>query len=675
MKYTRRIFSMLILLSLILTGCCLNLPIPRQEEPETSTHEIAISMEEVIAGLSSETVQVSPSVSLVTPAPEDVTYDEQTGTAYVNNTLIVYVQAGTDPGLVEELAADHGATVVGQVTKLDGYQLQLAAAMDMAALEALAAQMEEAPFVDYVLTDELLMVSPDYMPDDGWTEEGWSQKYKNEDSKTVDNLWGIKAIHAEKAWDYLEQMDNVTIGQIEEVTSRKHEDLQIKDVVNGSALSAVTATAYGIGREDHGTHVGGIMAAKADNGIGIAGVCAIEGTDVVTCNSWNGITVNNYMSGLSSLITDYNINVINISQHYGSYSLHFAATQGVEKAINKIQKNAEKAEKVLNRLLDRGYEFVLCVAAGNSNAEKFYKTNRWVDSNWDVTYGYTLSYGSASDTSKTYSGVDAKWNHFLCAIEEQQLVDRIIVVGNAKLAKDGYASSPSSCVGGRVDIMAPGTDICSLTYGGKYKLDSGTSMATPHVSGVAAMLFACDGGLSGKEVKEYICSTADRTYADHYTDVDAGMLRADLAVEAVLADSVEVLPTALKSCFMAFKELDKLKWDSSQCEQTGNGWVLIGNWGPATYSYTFPSTELTARPSMLYVTDHLMAPGLAITDEICTGMTYQQVMQLDGVSSAADLGMGFGAVLYPESGCQILLFFSGNTEDAILHSAEIAFFE
>ncbi len=57
--------------------------------------------------------------------------------------------------------------------------------------------------------------------------------------------------------------------------------------------------------------------------------------------------------------------------------------------------------------------------------------------------------------------------------------------------------------GQTVDIAAPGSDIMS-TYVGTYAMDSGSSMAAPHVSAVAAMLFAYGKGTYPAEVKRII---------------------------------------------------------------------------------------------------------------------------------------------------------------------------
>ena len=55
-----------------------------------------------------------------------------------------------------------------------------------------------------------------------------------------------------------------------------------------------------------------------------------------------------------------------------------------------------------------------------------------------------------------------------------------------------------------VDIAAPGADIYSTTVGGGYVYANGTSMATPHVSGIAALLYACGEAPYPSNVKEII---------------------------------------------------------------------------------------------------------------------------------------------------------------------------
>ncbi len=68
-----------------------------------------------------------------------------------------------------------------------------------------------------------------------------------------------------------------------------------------------------------------------------------------------------------------------------------------------------------------------------------------------------------------------------------------------------------SCYGEKsVDIAAPGKDIYSTVPGGGYDFKSGTSMATPHVSGAAGLLLAMDPTMSNDEIKTRLLEGADK---------------------------------------------------------------------------------------------------------------------------------------------------------------------
>jgi hypothetical protein len=59
-------------------------------------------------------------------------------------------------------------------------------------------------------------------------------------------------------------------------------------------------------------------------------------------------------------------------------------------------------------------------------------------------------------------------------------------------------------------VVAPGVDVYSTQLGGGYKLLSGTSMATPHVAGVVALMLSANPNLTAAQVRSILTSTASR---------------------------------------------------------------------------------------------------------------------------------------------------------------------
>ncbi|MET8028721.1 S8 family peptidase [Streptomyces avermitilis] len=79
--------------------------------------------------------------------------------------------------------------------------------------------------------------------------------------------------------------------------------------------------------------------------------------------------------------------------------------------------------------------------------------------------------------------------------------------------------------GGEVNIAAPGRDVRSAAPGGGYKSMSGTSMATPHVAGVLALLAQATPNASAADLKASLLSSAF-PLAQPVTDVGSGLLQA-----------------------------------------------------------------------------------------------------------------------------------------------------
>ncbi len=84
--------------------------------------------------------------------------------------------------------------------------------------------------------------------------------------------------------------------------------------------------------------------------------------------------------------------------------------------------------------------------------------------------------------------------------------DTVIAVGS--VGRTGLWSSFSN-YGSNLELVAPGEAILSTAPGSTYTLKSGTSMACPHISGVAALLFSRYPGMSNLDVRRRLTETAD----------------------------------------------------------------------------------------------------------------------------------------------------------------------
>ncbi|KYH31974.1 S8 family peptidase [Neomoorella mulderi] len=117
--------------------------------------------------------------------------------------------------------------------------------------------------------------------------------------------------------------------------------------------------------------------------------------------------------------------------------------------------------------------------------------------------------------------------------------------------KNNLASFSSR--GSEVTVAAPGVDILSTYPGGKYRAMSGTSMACPHVAGVAALVLSRDGHISGRQVVKTITSTATRLPGLTPEEQGSGLVNAsflaagtrfnDEAREGPAVTSLSVIPS------------------------------------------------------------------------------------------------------------------------------------
>ncbi len=463
---------------------------------------------------------------------------ESDGIRYLNNEMIIHAVSGSDKNSVLALISDYNGRIVGEIQVTDTYQVRFPKVYSYEELMQIKDKLEASPVVSWCSANTVFEEEPDYFP---VSDTKWHNEWNEGEASGLN--WGVEAIHAPEAWDYRDQMDYVDVGVID-CCFRNHEDITYTNRYF-NYTNQCTAS------DSHGTHVTGTIGAGFDNGRGISGVAPYTRlycySEVVLENNLPNNTekpksVIAYQYALTQLIVLDKCHVINISLNTGRDRCFVASLEDeenpnheyinasdqeyIQKAKNSINKDATEVGKYLKKMIDDPEvdDFVLCVAAGNVNDKgiQFVRDST-------ATYGYReVKSSDPPSIQKFNGGAKACYNNFLNAITIPQVKDRIIVVGSCGRT---YEYSNFSNIGGRVDVVAPGENIYSTVANNGYENNgwNGTSMATPHVSGIAAMLYSIDKDLEGDKVKEIIEKSAT-------TDVqgfDKNMVNAKLAVEQV----------------------------------------------------------------------------------------------------------------------------------------------
>jgi len=139
---------------------------------------------------------------------------------------------------------------------------------------------------------------------------------------------------------------------------------------------------------------------------------------------------------------------------------------------------------------------------------------------WCVQSGakvVSMSLGSSSDVQAFHDAVDAAYaagallvaaagNDYGGAVSYPAAYSSVVAV-SATDKSDNLAAF--SNVGPEVELAAPGVSVLSTWKDGGYATASGTSMSTPHVSGVAALAWEANPLFSNVEVRALLQSTAD----------------------------------------------------------------------------------------------------------------------------------------------------------------------
>lgn len=301
----------------------------------------------------------------------------------------------------------------------------------------------------------------------------------------------LDTIYAKQCWNILKEVphEKVKVAVLDTGADYTHSDL--KNIVNVNQSAEILTTSgitgpllgddYSNGYKNqetsHGTHVCGIIAAEAGNMEGIAGVASATDNSVVDL-----IAVDVFCEASKTTISHV-IQGMEYAMNQGAKVINLSL--GVKKQV--VQNDAIlKAE--CQKLADRN--ITLVCAAGNDGLYD-YGTVQMVPSDYDSTI---------SVMAADYAGYRADFSNY----------------------------------GSKKTVVAPGLNIYSTISGGRYAYKSGTSMATPVVTALVAMLYSVDPDITYPEVKRIVTETANPL-----ADADfcgAGMIDGEEMLNMVLDD-------------------------------------------------------------------------------------------------------------------------------------------
>lgn len=405
---------------------------------------------------------------------------------------------------------------------------------------------------------------------------------------------GLRVINAESAWDMTIGSLDVKIAIIDSGIDISHPDLIDKitdgyDYVDNDPIPDDTT--------GHGTHVAGIAAASADNGglgtdvVGTSWLSPIVPLKVCRDDSDDGCTTSDITAAIIDAVETEGVRVINLSIEGPNYS------ENEQTAIEYARLNG----------------ITVVAAAGNDREDN----NETLEIAYPAAYDYVIAVGAADN-----------------------LGENIL---------------PFSRLGCHIDLVAPGLNILSTaawnTSGGAfYEERTGTSMAAPFVSGVAALIYSVLSNPSHEpqtaiEVERILKTTATDEIGHPGNDSLSGfgLLNARKAlIEAAKpqmylpimlsgtigsAASTSVLPTSkiayASAEFSACEDVVVMNNDGSNKVSLETGVPAFEpNWSPDGSRLVFVGSSIASQTDEIYI---INADGTGLTQLTYTPDEYEYV--------------------------------------------------
>ena len=233
---------------------------------------------------------------------------------------------------------------------------------------------------------------------------------------------------------------------------------------------------------------------------------------------FNGRTTNDDIYDINDTnYGDPNINNIKDSESHSTHVSGIIAGDRLNKSGNKGINNL--VEIMALRAIPNGDEYDKDVARAiryavdngakiiNGSFGKYFSSNpEWViDAIRYASENNVLVIAAAGNESKDLDSLSNDNYPNDQFFNKDEFSDTFIKVGASSInLNENFTASFSNYGKINVDIFAPGVDIYSSMPSNKYKSQSGTSMASPVLAGIASLIFSYFPKLSAKKVKEII---------------------------------------------------------------------------------------------------------------------------------------------------------------------------
>jgi len=381
---------------------------------------------------------------------------------YRPNEVLVRFRSGTAKASMDAVHSQVAAQVMKTFSRLAG--LQLVRIGSETRVEDAIARYKQNPEVLYAEPNYILRALA--LPNDPRFGELWGLNNTGQSGGTVD-----ADIDAPEAWDLTTGSSDVVVAVMDSGIDYNHQDLAanvfqntadcntnfVDDDGNGyiddcHGIDTVNHDSNPMDDYGHGTHVSGTIGAVGDNSLGVVGIN--WNVKVLGCKFLDAHGEGDTAGAIECLdyvamMKDRGVNIVATNNSWGGGPFEQSLLDAID-----VQRQ-------------KGILFI--AAAGNDGMDN------------DVSPEYPGSYNAPN----------------------------VISVA----ATDRYDARPSFSHWGRrsVHLGAPGVAILSTLPGNTYGSHDGTSMATPHVTGVAALLKAQDPGRDWKAIKNLILAGGDDT--------------------------------------------------------------------------------------------------------------------------------------------------------------------